>query len=108
MVHAASATRLPAHVDTLRFQQPESCIRSDGKSMHVEIGFQAIVRSHDRRWRGYDLEAATLPDPIDMPMTVHDHGVIGEVLQPTDEPTAIDESRPDPLGQCLRPAGDIR
>ena len=33
---------------------------------------------------------------------MHDHGVIGEMLQPTDEPAAVDQRRPDALRQLLR------
>src|SRR6478752_4407812 len=92
----------PAQFDPLRFQQPELPISSNGKCVHVEIGLLAIRRTHYRGRRGHDLEPAALPDPVDMPMAVHDRGVIGKVLQTTNEPAAIDECRPDTLGQFLR------
>src|SRR6185503_8039288 len=40
-----------------------------------------------------------------MPMTMHYHSMVCEMLQPTDEPTAVDERCPDALGQILCRSG---
>ena len=76
----------PAHANPLRFQQPQPLIRSNGKGMHVEICVLAIGCTHDRGRRRYDLESPALPNPVNMPMAMHDHDVICQVLQSTDEP----------------------
>ena len=65
---------LPAHADTLRFQQASSRASvPTARVVHVEIGLQVqSVRLHDGRRRGDNQEAAALSDPIDMPVAVHD------------------------------------
>src|ERR1700722_417155 len=73
-------------------------VRREAKRMDIEMRWLAI-RRHHRRWGGDDLERAAGADPIDMPVAVHDDDTGGIGLEDALKPAAVDERRPDPLGE---------
>jgi hypothetical protein len=73
--------RLSCHDDSLGLEQYQFPFRANGKRMHVEVGFPTIGCLHDGRGRGYDRNLPALPDPIDVPMAVHDHDAARQALQ---------------------------
>src|SRR3954454_15780638 len=91
----------PTNLDALRFEQPHSALLIGREGMDVEIRI-APVRRHNRRGGRYDQKPAAFSDPVHMPMPVHHDDMIGDALQLSDEPSAVDEGGSDALRQSLR------
>src|SRR3974377_1563610 len=91
--------------DPLRRKQLEPPVRADGKCLNVEIGGDVVGGAPDRRGPRDDQKPGALPDPVDMPVTVHESRAAPERAQPADEPAAVDERGADALGKRFRRAG---
>ena len=67
--------------------------------MYIEVCLALVSHFHDGGWRGYNRQTAVLAYPIDVTMAVHYNCTVGKSPETTNEPTPIDESRADTLGQ---------
>jgi hypothetical protein len=76
-------------------------VRSHSQRVYIEAGGKVVRRFHDRRWRRDNTKPSALPDPVDMPMAVHEYCSAGQELQTTNKPIAVDQGRSNALGKGL-------
>jgi hypothetical protein len=69
--------------------------------MNVETRREVVRRFHDGGRSRDDAKSGTFAGPIDVAMAVHHHHPAGQKPQPANKPVAVDQGRPDPLGQSF-------
>jgi hypothetical protein len=53
-------------------------IRPHRQGMYIKISGEVVCRFHDRRRGRHNRKSGTLSNPVDMPMTMHQHRSAGQ------------------------------
>src|SRR5262245_28470289 len=92
------------NVHALRPQQTELPVPTETQRVDMKVAGRICSihnGGHNGGWRRYDPQWTTLPDPVDVTMSMHDHDLAAEALELPHEPRAIDECGTNPLREKL-------